>query len=320
MNVTGPMDEYELPPRDVSQEVIARLQQTPKVLPYQMTYDERGSRIFEQMCTTPEYYLFRTEHQILQQYAADIATTLGENVLLVEYGSGNSEKTRILLDNLSALAGYVPIDISREILHETAQDLAGTYPHLDILPVCADYHMVFALPRPTRPVARRVAYFAGSSIGTMSPDEAETFLAHIREVCGSNSGLLIGVDLKKEAAILLRAYDAPGITSAFTLNVLECLNRDWGATFNLAHFQFVSLYNEAQSRIEVGVISRTDQVVRIGDTTINFAMGERVLFTHVHKYSLEAFATLAARAGWHVQQVWTDEEKLFSVQYLTTEA
>lgn len=320
MNVPVHVYEYARQQGDMYAEIIAGLQQRPKMLPYELTYDERGSRLFEQICASSDYYLFRTDQQILQQYAADIAATLGEDVLLVEYGSGNSEKTRILLDNLSRLAGYVPIDISREILEETAQNLAAAYPHLAILPVCADYEIDFDLPRPPGPVARRVAYFAGSSIGTMALDEAETFLAHIRKICGPDSGLLIGVDLKKEADILLRAYNVPGLVSAFALNVLECLNRDWGANFNLTRFGFFSLYNEDQSRIETSIVSLVDQVVRIGDTSIDLAMGERLVFTYVQKYTLEAFAALAARAGWHVQQMWVDDNQLFSVQYLTAGA
>jgi len=310
--------DYEPELGDVYQEIMTSLRQPVKTLPYMVTYDERGSHLFEQMCASEEYYLFRTELAILQQYATEIATQIGERALLVEYGSGNSVKTRVLLDTLPQLAGYVPIDISREFLIESAQKLAEAYPELSILPVCADYNTVFALPTPTEPVARRVAYFAGSTIGTMRPDEAITFLQRIRQVCGRDSGLLISVDLKKDPSVLLRAYNVPDITSEFILNVLRHLNRVWGANFVLEHFQFLSLYNSKKGRQEVSLISLTDQTVKIGDEEITFAAGERLWHSDVYKYSLAEFAELAAKAGWTVDQVWTDDKQWFSVQYLTS--
>lgn len=308
--------DYEPELGDVYQEIMTCLGQPVKTLPYMVTYDERGSHLFEQMCASEEYYLFRTELAILQQYATEIAARIGERALLVEYGSGNSVKTRVLLDTLPHLAGYVPIDISREFLLESAQKLADAYPDISILPVCADYNTVFALPTPTQPEARRVAYFAGSTIGTMRPDEAILFLQRIRQVCGPDSGLLISVDLKKESTHILRAYNVPGITSEFILNVLRHLNRVWGANFVLEHFQFLSLYNSKKGRQEVSLISLTDQTVKIGDQEITFAAGERLWHSDVYKYSLAEFAELAAKAGWTVEQVWTDDKQWFSVQYL----
>lgn len=305
---------------DVYQEILTTLRQPVKTLPYKVTYDERGSRLFEQMCASEEYYLFRTELAILQQYAGEIALQVGAGALLVEYGSGNSAKTRVLLDTLPHMAGYVPIDISRDFLAESAQQIATAYPDIEILPVCADYHTLFPLPIPSQPVARPVAYFAGSTIGTMPPAEAVAFLQRVRQLCGPESALLISVDLKKDPGVLLRAYNVPGITSEFILNVLRHLNRVWGANFVLEHFQFLSLYNSQEGRQEVSLISLTDQTVQIGDQAIDFAAGERLWHSDVYKYSLAEFAELAARAGWTVSQVWTDEKQWFSVQYLTVAA
>jgi dimethylhistidine N-methyltransferase len=310
--------DYAPVQQDVQQQIIENLRRSVKTLPYMVTYDERGSHLFEQLCASEDYYLFRTELAILQQYATEIATHIGEQALFVEYGSGNSVKTRVLLDTLPQLAGYVPIDISREFLMESAQKLAKAYPALEILPVCADYNTVFSLPTPTQPVARRVAYFAGSTIGTMPPDEAMTFLQRIRQVCGPDSRLLISVDLKKEPSVFLRAYNVPGITSEFILNVLRHLNRVWGANFVLEHFQFLSIYNSKKGRQEVSLISLTDQTVKIGDEEFTFAAGERLWHSDVYKYSLAEFANLATKAGWTVQKVWMDEKHWFSVQYLTS--
>lgn len=303
---------------DLYQEILTSLRKPVKTLPYMVTYDARGSRLFEEMCAAEEYYLFRTELAILQQYADEIATCIGASALLVEYGSGNSAKTRVLLDALPQLAGYVPIDISREFLAEAAQKLLETYAHIEILPVCADYNTVFPLPTPKQPVARTVAYFAGSTIGTMPPEDAIAFLQRVRTVCGPDSALLLSVDLKKDPAMLLRAYNVPGITSAFVLNVLHHLNRVWGANFVLEQFQFLSIYNTKKGRQEVSLISLTDQTVTIGDAEISFAAGERLWHSDVYKYSLDEFAALAAKAGWTVNKVWTDDQQWYSVQYFTT--
>lgn len=305
---------------DVYQEILTSLRQPVKTLPYMVTYDERGSRLFEEMCASEEYYLFRTELAILQQYAGEIALQIGAGALLVEYGSGNSTKTRVLLDTLPQIAGYVPIDISQEFLVESAQHLATAYPDIEILPVCADYNTLFPLPVPRQPVACTVAYFAGSTIGTMPPTEAVRFLRRVRQLCGPESRLLISVDLKKDPGVLLRAYNVPGITSKFILNTLHHLNRVWGANFVVDHFQFLSIYNSQEGRQEVSLISLTDQTVQIGDQEINFAAGERLWHSDVYKYSLAEFAELAARAGWTVSQVWMDEKQWFSIQYLTIAA
>jgi dimethylhistidine N-methyltransferase len=310
--------DYEPEVGDVYEQILDCLRRPVKTLPYMVTYDERGSQLFEQMCGAEEYYLFRTELTILQQYAGEIAAQIGEKALLVEYGSGNSAKTRALLDTLPQLAGYVPIDISREFLLESAQALAVAYPQIEFLPVCADYNTTFALPTPAQPAASTVAYFAGSTIGTMPPEEAVAFLARVRQRCGEESGLLISVDLKKDPATILRAYNVPGITSEFILNVLRHLNHVWQADFVLDQFQFLSIYNSKAGRQEVSLVSLTDQTVQIGDAEIAFAAGERLWHSDVYKYTVAEFAELAAKAGWGVKKVWTDERNWFSVQYLST--
>ena len=216
------------------EEALAGLQQSQKTLPCKYFYDLRGSQLFDQICDLPEYYPTRTEAAIMADHIAEMASVFGPNSLLIEYGSGSSTKTRILLDHLPGLAGYVPMDISREHLHQTADSLALAYPNLEILPLCADYTQKFELPEATRDVKSRVVYFPGSTIGNFHRAEAAAFLCRIADVCGPGGGLLIGVDLRKSPQILELAYnDAQGVTAAFNLNLLSRMNSELGADFDL---------------------------------------------------------------------------------------
>ena len=296
-------------------EVRDGLQQPQKAIPAKFFYDVRGSQLFDQITELPEYYLTRTEMGIMQRFVGEMVERIGPRTLLVEYGSGSSLKTRILLDHLTDPAGYVPIDISKEHLLRSAATLAAAYPGLTILPVCADYTSAFRLP--DLDGARPVVYFPGSTIGNFSPDEARAFLRRIAGIVGSGGGLLIGVDLKKDIALIEAAYnDAQGITAAFNKNMLARINRELGGTFDLDRFEHEAFYNRAHGRIEMHLVSLIDQCVRIGKGQVPFRKGETILTEYSHKYSLDDFAALAASAGFAVEQVWTDDEHLFSVQDL----
>ena len=297
-------------------EAIAGLSKTPKELPSKYFYDAIGSHLFEQICELDEYYVTRTELEIMRQNSEEIATLLGPRCLLIEYGSGSSKKTRTLLDALRDPAGYVPIDISKEYLQISAAALAEAYPELEVLPVCADYTGDFQLPRPEKQVERRVAYFPGSTIGNFEHDAALCFLQHIAQVC-RGGGLLIGVDLKKDANILHRAYnDRQGVTARFNLHLLARLNLELGANFCLDQFGHYAFYNPHQGRIEMHLISLRKQTVQIGKHEFPFNAGESIWTEISYKYTLEGFAQLAGEAGFSVRQVWTDPRGLFSVQYL----
>jgi len=299
-------------------EVLAGLQAFEKTLPSKYFYDARGSQLFDQICELPEYYPTRTEAAIMQDHAAEMVSLLAPDSLLIEYGSGSSIKTRILLDRLPNLAGYVPMDISRDHLRRTAAQLASAYPHLDILPLCADYTTEFTLPASRRPVSSRVVYFPGSTIGNFHPHEAQTFLCRIAEVCRPNGGLLIGVDLKKDAATLNAAYnDSQGITAAFNLNLLHRFNAELGADFAVEQFAHRAYYNALGGRIEMHLMSLTSQTVRLGGQEITFEEEETILTECAYKYHLSDFARLAEAAGMTVRTVWTDDARKFSVQYLT---
>ena len=298
-------------------EVVRGLRSPQKELPCKLFYDEVGSDLFEQITQLDEYYPTRAEARIMREAGAEIAALLGPDVLLIEYGSGSSTKTRILLDCLERPAGYVPIDISREQLRRSADKLAEAYPRLRVEPVCADYTAPFDVPDFGGQSVRRVAYYPGSTIGNFVPEDARRFLARIADVCGSDGGLVIGVDLKKDPLMLHRAYnDALGITAAFNLNILRRLNRELGADFALDQFRHYAFYNPVFARVEMHLVSLVEQVVHVGKVRIRFERGESIWTEGFYKYNVHEFAQLAAAAGWRVEQVWTDDRMLFSVQYL----
>ena len=299
------------------QEVLRGLSSPQKELPCKLFYDERGSELFEQITALDEYYPTRAEQRIMRGAVAEIADRAGPECLLIEYGSGSSQKTRILLDHLTRPAGYVPIDISCEQLRETANAITATYPRLRVVPVCGDYTANLQLPDDLPDCSRRVAYYPGSTIGNFVPGDARRFLSKIAEVCGENGGLIVGVDLKKDPLMLHRAYnDTLGITAAFNMNILARLNREFRADFEVDQFRHYAFYNPVFERVEMHLISLRDQDVHIADKDVHFRRGESIWTEASYKYNPTDFAALAGSAGWHVEQVWTDDRGLFSVQYL----
>ena len=298
-------------------DALAGLLAPRKTLPCKYFYDERGSALFERICELDEYYPTRTELTILRARAGAMAASLGPDCLVVEYGSGSGIKTQLLLEHLERPVAYVPVDISREHLLRSAAALSARYPALPVLPVCADFTQPFALPHPPRPPRRRAAYFPGSTIGNFAPAEARKFLTQVAELCGPGGALLIGVDLKKSRAVLERAYDdALGVTAEFNANLLRRLNRELGADFQLDRFAHRALWNEVEGRIEMHLVSRCAQEVRLAGRRIRFEAGETIHTENSYKYDLREFASLARSAGFEVEQVWVDGAALFSVQAL----
>ncbi|MCH8247713.1 MAG: L-histidine N(alpha)-methyltransferase, partial [Bacteroidetes bacterium] len=285
-----------------------------KALPPKFFYDARGSQLFDEITELPEYYLTRTEIGIMQRYVGEMVARMGPHCLLVEYGSGSSIKTRILLDHLTSPAGYVPIDISREHLLQSAATLTSLYPGLTVIPVCADYSTEFNLPDTGG--TRTLVYFPGSTVGNFEPDQARAFLRRIAGVVGPGGGLLIGVDLKKDVSVIEAAYnDAQGVTEAFNKNMLARINRELGGTFELDRFAHRAFYDAEHGRVEMHLVSLDDQRVRIGNVEIRFHEHETILTEYSYKYSLDDFAALAS-ASFDIEQVWTDDRQLFSVQEL----
>jgi len=281
-------------------------------------YDEIGSRLFEAICTTEEYYPTRTEVNIIRNNIDDLVENLGQECLLIEPGSGDSYKVRLLLDALRPIA-YLPIDISRRYLQDEAQKLAAEFTWLNVHAVCADFTGKLTLPYHVE-VTNKVAFFPGSTIGNFSPDQAVSVLTEIKNMVGAGGGLLIGVDLKKDAAILNAAYnDKKGFTAQFNLNLLTRINRELNANFDVDAFKHKAFFNEQESRIEMHLLSLKDQNVCIGDDTFSFKKDTSILTEYSHKYSIESFQKLTQKAGFKSVKTWTDDEKLFSVHYLEFE-
>jgi len=314
----GFSDDDRRPPINDLLEVAQRgLALKPKRLPSWLFYDERGSALFDQICEQPEYYLTRCEIALMDEHAQSIADTLGSEVRLVEYGSGNARKTRMLLQHLHAPVAYVPVELSAEPLRRSVDQLAVEFPRLPLQPLCADFSKPLRLPIPPRAPRRTVVYFPGSTIGNFESREAAVLLRKMRNEMGDAGGILIGVDLKKDPAVIEAAYnDRAGVTAEFTLNMLRRLNRDIGSNFNVSAFAHRAHYNPMAGRIETHLVSRCEQQVKVGRVNVPFHADEAIQVEYSCKYSLEDFAALAARAGLAVQQVWTDAERMFSVQYL----
>ena len=311
-------DDGRVPPAGGLLEIVRRgLHARPKRLPSWLFYDAQGSALFERICEQPEYYLTRCETALMQAHAADIADVLGVDVRLVEYGSGNASKTRLLLDHMAAPVSYVPVEISPEPLQQSVRRLGEYFPRLPMQPLCADFTRALRLPIPPRAPRRTVIYFPGSTIGNFDTAEAVALLRKMRAEMGENGGILVGADLKKDTARIEAAYnDAAGVTAEFTLNMLARLNRELGSDFDLSGFRHRAHYNALAGRIETSLVSRRAQRVRVGRFQVAFGEDEAIRVEISCKYSLEDFAALAGKAGLEVLRVWLDPERMFSVQYL----
>ncbi len=295
-------------------DVLAGLALARKALPPKYFYDARGCELFEQICELPEYYLTRTELAIMSEHAQAMAKFLGPGCQLIEYGSGSSRKTRLLLEHLEPPL-YVPIDIAGEAIRAAATGLAARFPRLNITGVCADYSRPLTLPEFVGvPIRRKAVYFPGSTIGNFTPPEAAGFLKLVRRSVGTGGALLIGVDLKKDKARLDAAYDdAAGVTAAFNLNLLARINRELGGDFQLRRFRHKAFYDEAQGRIEMHIESLAAQLVHVAGQRFRFEPGETIHTEFSCKYGVEEFQALARSAGFAPGETWTDAQALFSV-------
>ncbi len=304
---------------DFLEQAVAGLAGSPRTLPSKFFYDERGSDLFQEICELPEYYVTRTETEILRNHGSEIAASIGENAELVGFGTGAGVKTRMLLDHLENLIAYVPVDISKQRLTESAEALSREMPALEILPVCADYLQPFDLPAPSRKPAHVAVYFPGSTIGNMQPEVARHFLTRVAKLCGHSGGLIIGVDLQKSKDVLEAAYnDSAGVTAAFNLNMLERANRELEADFDLSQWRHRAIYNEEAHRIEMHLISESAQAVHLGKHEFRFVPGEKIITEFSYKHTIEGFSALAASAGFQPARVWTDPQELFAVFHFTT--
>lgn len=323
MNLDAVPELIDLEPKmgNLLKEVLVGLSKTQKCIDPKFLYDRRGSEIFEMICELPEYYPTRVESRIIKDHAQEMASLIGNDALLIEPGSGACKKVRYILKNLRRPNGYVPIEISKEILLRSVEEIHDEFSDVKVFPVCADFTQDMDLPLSVDyQTGKKVIFFPGSTIGNFHPDEAVTFLKRFSRIIGPKGGLLIGVDLKKDKSILCRAYDdSQGVTAAFNLNLLERLNREVDASFNIGNFRHKAIYNEELGRIEMHIQSLIAQLVRVNQTVFRFREGETIHTECSYKYSVSEFCELAARARLVIKKHWMDPEKLFCVYYFEKE-
>lgn len=298
-------------------DVVNGLSQTPKTLPTKFFYDKLGSELFEQICELPEYYLTRTELAIMEAHATDMGASIGPHHVVLELGSGASLKTRKLLSEIDRPAAYVPLDISPTALESAAEMLRTEFPKIHITPLCCDFMKEIRLPKLDVEYHGVVTYFPGSTIGNLNHTNAVALLKRIRHV-DQESDLLIGIDLEKDRGVLLDAYnDRSGVTAAFNKNLLTRINRELDGDFDVDQFQHRAIYNEEAHRIEMHLVSLTDQSVTIGQSTFDFSENESICTEHSHKYTIPRFESLVSEAGFKIAKSWTDPQNLFAVILLT---
>jgi dimethylhistidine N-methyltransferase len=297
------------------EDVLQGLARPQKALPPKYFYDAAGSRLFERICRLREYYPTRTELAITRKHLGEIRRFAGQGCALLEYGSGESLKTRLLIKALRPSV-YLPVDISRDALQAAVKRLARAFPWLRVVPLAADFSRPLEIPA-LGGRARRVVYFPGSTIGNLSHEEAHAFLKMTRAQVGPGGAMLVGVDLKKDANLLHAAYnDARGVTAAFNLNLLARINRELGGAFDLRRFAHYAFYNPLAGRIEMHLVAREAHAATLGKYRFFFQRGESIHTENSYKYSVPEFQALAAEAGWRAERVWTDARGLFSVHGL----
>jgi dimethylhistidine N-methyltransferase len=302
---------------DDEAEILSGLREDQKRIAPKYFYDDNGSRLFESICSQPEYYPTRTELGIMESNIGEISDLIGPRASIIEFGSGSSIKTRLLLEHLTKPAAYVPVDISRKPLASAAAAIAEEFASLEVLPVCADFTQPFDLPTPRVMPERNMVFFPGSTIGNFSREEAVDLLRVMRAEAKEGGGLLIGVDLEKPKEILEPAYnDSAGVTADFNLNLLNRLNREYDANFDLTMFRHKAIYDEEESRIEMRLVSMANQRVDVAGECFRLDEGEYIVTEHSHKYSIDRFESMSQAAGFALKSVWTDQENLFSVQYM----
>jgi dimethylhistidine N-methyltransferase len=318
MNVHAPAltDRFDEATSVFAGDVIGDLSKFPKKLSPKYFYDAKGSELFEQITVLPEYYPTRTELSILRERGGDIARLIPQGAALIEFGAGATTKVRLLLERC-AFGAYVPVDISGDFLQAQARDLRRDFPKLHVYPVTADFTAPFELPAGIADMPK-VGFFPGSTLGNFEPHEASAFLRSARDILGHGAQMIIGIDLEKDERTLYDAYnDSAGVTARFNLNVLERINRELGGNFDLSGFVHRSVYNRDRHRIEMHLISRKAQSVRLLGRNFSFRPGESIHTENSYKYSLARFTALAHGAGWRVRESWTDPACMFSVHALT---
>jgi len=301
---------------DFLEQVLRGLSLRQKELPSRFFYDSHGSELFEQITALPEYYLTRAEVRLLESRAGAIRKLVPSGVDVVEFGSGSSRKTELLLSFLDKPRSYIPIEISASALYPAAERIQQKFPGLRVFPILGGFHDLDKIRLPATGHAC-LGFFPGSTIGNLTPHQAVALLRAAKYLLGSDALFLIGADLQKPFDILLPAYnDAEGVTAAFNLNILARINRELGAGFDLSQFQHEAIYNEAENRIEMHLRSLIRQRVPIAGRSIAFKAGETIHTENSYKYTVAGFQRLAGEAGWTPSKSWTYDDGLFSLHLL----
>ena len=293
------------------------LRQRQKAIPCKWLYDDEGSRLFELICGTAEYYPSRTEAALLREAAPSIGDVLEPDTALIELGSGASRKTRLLLDVIDQITSYVPIDISPAELARATTAIGGDYPWLELFPIVGDFTTTIDLGAASMFTAR-LGFFPGSTLGNFAPDEAIVFLSGARTLLGEDGRLLLGIDLAKAVETLLAAYDdAEGVTAAFNLNLLARMNRELGGDIDLDAFRHRAMWNGACSRIEMHLVAERHQLVTLAGAAFSFRAGETIHTENSYKYDVAELAELFAASGWTVERRWISEAPAYGLFLLS---
>ncbi|MDN7934516.1 L-histidine N(alpha)-methyltransferase [Burkholderia metallica] len=305
---------------EFGRDVLEGLSRPAKSLPPKYFYDAQGSALFEAICATPEYYPTRMETALLAEIAAQLASEIPDGATLVEFGSGASTKTRIILDTARQIRAYIPIDISPAALEQARQRIVAAYPALDVRPVAGDFTRDMVLPG-MHANDSLIGFFPGSTIGKFEPNEAIAFLCTAKKLLGNRAKLIVGVDMVKDTPTLLSAYnDAQGVTARFNLNLLTRINRELGGNFEPGAFAHSAIWNDDLNRIEMHLVSQAHQTIRVWSHDIGFRAGERIHTENSHKYTPNSFESLAISAGWEVTRSWVSAAPRFGVFLLGAEA
>lgn len=302
------------------QEVLEGLTQSPKTAPCKYFYDERGSRLFDDICELPEYYPTKTELGIMRRHIDDMTDAVGPRASLIEPGAGSGLKTRLLLDHLEDPAAYVPVEISGDYLEDVARQMDEAYPEIEILPVCADFTETFEIPETERDVERQVVYFPGTTIGNFTPPERRGLLRRFARLAGRSGGVLLGFDLQKDPEIHEAAYnDSAGVTREFNMNLLRRINKELGGDFDLEQFEHRAVYNHDLHRIEMHLFSKRDQEVHLAGRRIRFEKGESIHTESSHKFTVAQIQEDAQSAGLTLERTWMDAKRYFAVGWFTVD-
>jgi L-histidine N-alpha-methyltransferase len=307
---------------DLAADVRAGLAERPRRLACRWFYDAAGARLFEEICALPEYYLTRAEHEILATHRADVVAALEPGTSLLELGSGNAEKTRILIEELlrrDRRLVYVPVDISRPTLEEAGRELVARYPGLEVRAIAAEYHEGLRRLGQAGQEGPRLVLWLGSNVGNLDRDEAARFLTRLRELSSPRDRLLIGIDLRKDARTLVAAYDdAQGVTARFNLNLLARINAELGGDFDPGAFRHRATYDDQAGRIQMHLVSLRPQrvTIRALGLVVDFAEGEAIHTEDSYKYSLAEIAALAGASGFRIDRQWLDSGRRFALSLL----